>query len=119
MSEIKAGSCNLTKYVKVDRDEWRHCPVVKGSTGRVKPDQVLVGGKVEVHPEGYYSIEWYEGGKRHRVSVGKNAAQAQQTQEQKSLLLTAKAHGIAVSEKVPAVSLAVIASQARSINICD
>ena len=42
--------------------KWCHCPVVRGSTARVKPDQVLVGGAVKVHLEGYYSIEWHEDG---------------------------------------------------------
>ncbi len=99
MSVVKAGSCNLTKCVKVGENRWRHCPVVKGSTGRVKTDQVLVNGGIEVHPEGYYSIEWYEGGKRRRVAVGKNAGRAQQAQEKQNMLLQAKAHGIAVKRE--------------------
>jgi len=106
MSAVKAGSSNLTKYVKVGEKKWRHCPVVRGSTGRVKPDHVSVGERIEVHPEGYYSIEWYEGGKRRRVSVGKNAAQAQQAQEQKDLMLQAKARGLSLQEDSPDVALA-------------
>jgi integrase len=33
-------------------------------------DQVRIGGQIEPHAEGNYFIEWYEGGKRHRQSVG-------------------------------------------------
>ncbi len=106
MSVVKAGTCNLTKYVKVGQNQWRHCPVVRGSTGRIKPDCVLVRGRVEAHREGYYSIEWYEGGKRHRVSAGKNAVHAQQTQERQNLLLEARALGIAVKEETSDVTLA-------------
>jgi integrase/recombinase XerD len=106
MSVVKAGTCNLTKYVKVGQNQWRHCPVVRGSTGRVRPDHVLVGGRDEVHPEGYYSIDWYEDGKRRRISVGKNAARAQQAQERQTLLLGAKALGIAVEQKTSGVTLA-------------
>jgi hypothetical protein len=106
MSAGKAVGSNLTKYVKVAERKWRHCPVLRGSTGRVKPDHVLVGERVEVHPEGYYSIEWREEGKRRRVSVGRNAAQAQQAQEQKNLMLQAKARGLSLEEKSPDVTLA-------------
>jgi hypothetical protein len=67
---------------------------------------VLVNGRREVHSEGYYSIEWYEEGKRRRAAVGKNAGRAQQAQEQQNLLLGAKAHGIAVNEMALNVALA-------------
>ncbi len=70
-------SVNLTKYVKVGADQWRFCPVVTSSSGRIKPDHVLVNGEDELHKEGSYYIEWYEGGKRRRQSVGKVAADAQ------------------------------------------
>lgn len=49
----KTISCNLTKYVKVGPNLWQHSPVVRGKTGRVKQDMVLVNGRIESHPEGY------------------------------------------------------------------
>jgi hypothetical protein len=106
MSGIKKASCNLTKYVKLGDRRWRYCLVVIGKTGRIKPDHVVVNGRMEHHPEGYYSIEWYEDGKRRRRTAGKNAMLAEQVQERQTLLLGTKALGIAVEEKVPEVTLA-------------
>ena len=61
----------------------RYCPVVLSANGRVKPDAVLVNGKPERHTEGAYYIEWREGGKRIRLSVGKDAADASSTRLRK------------------------------------
>jgi len=61
---------NLTKRVQTKRG-LRYCPVVLSANGRVKPDVVFVDGRQEHHPEGAYYIEWHEGKKRRRVSVGK------------------------------------------------
>jgi hypothetical protein len=55
--EAKIASCNFTKYIKRGPDRWQHCPVVRGRTGRVKPDLALVEGRIEHHPEGYYSLD--------------------------------------------------------------
>jgi|SRR5271169_391131 len=66
---------NLTKRVHT-RTGLRYCPVVFAATGRVKPDAVLVNGKPELHKEGAYYLEWREGGKRIRVSVGENPVDA-------------------------------------------
>jgi integrase len=66
---------NLTKRVRT-RAGLRYCPVVLSANGRVKPDTVLVNGKPERHPEGAYYIEWHGDGKRIRLSVGKDAADA-------------------------------------------
>ena len=63
---------NLTKRVRVG-EHWRYCPVVLSANGRVKPDAVLIDKVEERHPEGSYNIEWREGKKRIRLSVGKNA----------------------------------------------
>ena len=56
--------------------------------GRIKPDVVLVNGKPERHTEGAYYLEWHEGAKRVRLSVGKDAADAsarRQAQGEQSL----------------------------------
>src|SRR5260370_39684149 len=66
---------NLTKRVRT-RTGLRYCPVVLSANGRVKPDVVLVNGKPERHTEGAYYLEWSEGSKRVRLSVGKDAADA-------------------------------------------
>jgi integrase/recombinase XerD len=92
-------SCNLTKYVKVGADRWQYCPVVRGKTGRIKQDAVIVNGRIETHPEGYYSVDWRESGKRHRSSLGKNAAEAQHAYERRVACHRARAMGIAVSEE--------------------
>jgi integrase/recombinase XerD len=66
---------NLTKRVQTNTG-LRYCPVVLSANGRVKPDAVLVNGKPERHTEGAYYIEWHDNGKRIRLSVGKDAADA-------------------------------------------
>jgi len=66
---------NLTKRVRTSTG-LRYCPVLLSANGRVKPDAVLVNGKPERHPEGAYYIEWHDNGKRIRLSVGKDAADA-------------------------------------------
>ena len=63
---------NLTKRIKTPQG-LRFCPVVISANGRVKPDYVLIGGKEQRHPEGAYYLEWREGGKRVRQSVGRDA----------------------------------------------
>ena len=50
--EAKIASCNLTKYIKRGPDRWQHCPVVRGKTGRVKQDLVLVEVASNVTPKG-------------------------------------------------------------------
>ncbi len=96
--ETKTESCNLTKYIKRGPDRWQHCPVVRGKTGRLKQDLVLVEGRIEHHPEGYYSLDWREGGRRHRMSWGKDAPAAQLALERHVATKRARAIGIAVAE---------------------
>lgn len=95
--DAKGISCNLTKYVKVGADCWQYCPVARGKTGRVKPDLAVVDGRLEHHPEGYYALDWREGGKRRRVAVGRNAGSAQREQERQNAVLKARSLGIAVA----------------------
>jgi integrase len=105
--EAKTATCNLTKYVKRGPDRWQHCPVVRGRTGRVKQDLVLVNGRIELHPEGYYSLDWREGGRRHRMGLGKDASAAQLALERHVATKRARAIGIPVSEDPCAASLGV------------
>jgi integrase/recombinase XerD len=67
---------NLFKHVK-GVSGWRYYPVVWLRNGSVRPNHVLVNGKAEHHQEGFYSIEWYEQGRRRRQAVGKEASEAQ------------------------------------------
>ena len=45
----------------------RHCPVVIGPNGRIKPDWVMMTDRREKHPEGGYYLDWNEDGKRRRM----------------------------------------------------
>jgi integrase len=57
---------------------------------------VVVNDKDERHPEGAYYLEWYEGSRRVRLSVGKNAADASARRQAKEAELNAINHGVAV-----------------------
>ena len=59
-------------------------------------DAVLVNGKPERHPEGAYYLEWREGAKRVRLSVGKDAADATARRLRKEAELNAVNNGVAV-----------------------
>src|SRR5258708_38653956 len=56
-----ADRVNLIKKIKT-ANGWRFAPVVPEANGRLK-DRVRINGKLEVHPEGAYYIEW-RGGRR-------------------------------------------------------
>ena len=86
---------NLTKRVNTAQG-LRYCPVALSANGRVKPDLVLVNGKEERHPEGAYYLEWREGSKRVRLSVGKDAADASARRLRKEAELNAINNGVAV-----------------------
>ena len=85
-------TANLTKRVKTAKG-LRFCPVVLSANGRVKPDFVLVDGKPEKHPEGRYYVEWHDGKKRIRRSVGKDASAADAERlKQEQLLANRRRH---------------------------
>ena len=90
---------NLTKRVKIDKGT-RYCPVSISANGRVKPDAVMVDGKEERHTEGAYYLDWYEGAKRVRVSVGNDAASAGAQRQRKEAELNAVNHGVAISPEL-------------------
>jgi integrase/recombinase XerD len=89
---------NLTKRIRTSKG-LRFCPVVISANGRVKPDYVIVEGKNERHPEGAYYLEWYEGFKRVRRSVGKDAIAAAARQHQQEQILASKAAGIKLADE--------------------
>jgi integrase/recombinase XerD len=86
---------NLTKRVQTQHG-WRYCRVQLSANGRVKPDAVIVSGKQERHPEGAYYLEWHEGPKRVRLSVGKDPADASARRQRKESELNALNNGVIV-----------------------
>ncbi|MGA7925627.1 MAG: hypothetical protein WCA20_06490, partial [Candidatus Sulfotelmatobacter sp.] len=63
---------------------WRYCRLVFSAKGRIKPDLAVVNGKQECHKEGAYYLEWREGAKRVRLSVGKDPADASARRQRKA-----------------------------------
>src|SRR5438309_11849568 len=88
---------NLTKRVQTCKG-LRYCTVVLAMNGRVRADLVIVNGREERHPEGAYYLEWWEGAKRIRLSVGKDAADASDRRLQKEAELNAVNHAVAVTQ---------------------
>jgi len=86
---------NLTKRVQTSKG-MRYCPVVLARNGRIKPDLVLVNGQPERHQEGAYYLEWRENGRRVRLSVGKDAADANARRQRKEAELNALNNGVTV-----------------------
>ena len=87
---------NLTKRVQTTHG-WRYCRALLAANGRLKPDVVVVNGKEERHHEGAYYLEWREGAKRVRLSVGKDAADASARRLRKEAELNAVNNGVAVA----------------------
>lgn len=85
---------NVTKRIETQSGS-RYCPVVN-SSGRIKSDWVIVNGNQERHPEGSYYLEWREKGQRKRLSVGKDAIVAFNSQVRKIKELEARAEGLEV-----------------------
>jgi integrase/recombinase XerD len=88
-------SVNLTKRVQTTNG-MRYFPVAQSANGRVKPHIVLVNGKEERHLEGAYYLEWREGSKRVRLSVGKDSADATSRRQRKEAELNAVNNGVSV-----------------------
>jgi integrase/recombinase XerD len=86
---------NLTKRVQTPQG-MRYCRVVLSANGRVKPDLVIANGKSETHTEGAYYLEWREGAKRVRLSVGKDPADATARRLRKEAELNAVNNGVSV-----------------------
>ncbi|HSY66346.1 MAG TPA: tyrosine-type recombinase/integrase [Terriglobales bacterium] len=95
MPNTQSKEVNLTKRVQTAKG-MRYCPVVLAANGRVKPDLVIVNGQQERHAEGAYYLEWRERGKRVRLSVGKDAADASARRLRKESELNAINNGVAV-----------------------
>jgi integrase len=83
---------NVLKKVRTSHG-WRLCPVVRETNGRLR-DRVRIGGRVEVHTEGVYYLEWRENGRRLRAAIP-NAAEVLERARLKSLELEARQTGVA------------------------
>src|ERR1700732_2971839 len=86
---------NLTKLVQTSKGP-RYCPVVWAANGRIRADVVTVNGQPERHTEGAYYLEWRAGPKRVRLSVGKDAVDAENRRKRKAAELNATNEGAAL-----------------------
>lgn len=89
-SASELAHVNVLKKVKVS-GTWILCPAVLEANGRLK-DRVRVHGRVEVHGEGVYYIEWREAGRRRRKAIP-NRAEVLERARLKTLELTARRSG--------------------------
>ncbi len=81
---------NILKKVKVGAN-WNLYPAVVEPNGKLR-DKVRVRGKVEVHSEGYYYIEWWhDGRKREQI---KDRAEVVHNARRKAIELQANRAGI-------------------------
>ncbi|HUA97139.1 MAG TPA: site-specific integrase [Terracidiphilus sp.] len=99
-SSHRGAQVNVLKKVRTSQG-WRLCPVVRETNGRLR-DRVRVGGRIEVHAEGVYYLEWREEGRRLRAAIP-NAAEVLERARLKSLELDAKQTGIAFNALRPDV----------------
>jgi integrase/recombinase XerD len=95
VANTQCKEVNLTKRVQTSKG-LRYCPVVLSANGRVKPDLVIINGQQERHPEGAYYLEWRENGRRVRLSVGKDPADASARRQRKESELNAVNNGVSV-----------------------
>lgn len=87
----------LIKKIKIpspDGATWTFAPALFDSKGRVRRDHVMVSGADEVHPEGSYYLEWWNGGRRSREAAGPNAFAAADKVRVKQTELAAVRDGI-------------------------
>jgi integrase/recombinase XerD len=95
VANTQCKEVNLTKRVQTNKG-LRYCRVVLSANGRIKPDLVIINGQQERHLEGAYYLEWRENGRRVRLSVGKDPADASARRQRKESELNALNNGVAV-----------------------
>lgn len=86
---------HITKRVQTDAG-WRYYPAVEAANGRLKADAVLVDGAERKFDSGTYCLEWREGGRRIRKSIGPDPTEALFAKGRKEAELAAIAAGIVV-----------------------
>ena len=87
---------NILKKVKVGKT-WNLFPAVVESNGKLR-DKVRVRGKVEIHPEGFYYIEWWQDG-RKREQV-KERSEVVDRARRKAIELHANRAGIETVQEI-------------------
>ena len=87
---------NILKKVKIGK-KWNLYPAVVEPNGKLR-DKVRVRGKVELHPEGYYYIEWWQDG-RKREQI-KERAEVVDRARRKALELEANRAGIETVQEI-------------------
>jgi integrase len=70
---------------------WRRSPAARGKNGRIKPDSVLVDGKVVSVTGGHYQLRVYENRRTVFVKAGSNASMADAQRSKLEQVKTAKA----------------------------
>jgi integrase/recombinase XerD len=87
---------NILKKVKIGKN-WNLYPAVVEPNGKLR-DKVRVRGKVQLHPEGYYYIEWWQDG-RKREQI-KERAEVVDRARRKALELEANRAGIETVQEI-------------------
>ena len=88
---------NILKKVRVGKN-WNLYPAVVEPNGKLR-DKVLVRGKIEVHPEGCYYIEWWLEGARKREQI-KDRLEVVHRARRKAIELTANRAGIETVQEI-------------------
>lgn len=84
---------NILKKANV-AGKWSLFPAVVEPNGNLK-DKVRIKGKIEVHTEGTYYIEWWQGGQRRREAIPERA-QVLDSARRKAIALEAAKAGMEV-----------------------
>jgi hypothetical protein len=87
---------NILKKVKVGKN-WNLYPAVVEPNGKLR-DKVRVHGKIEIHPEGFYYIEWWQDG-RKREQI-KDRAEVVDRARRKAIELEANRAGVATVQEI-------------------
>jgi integrase len=91
-----AHRVNIVNKVKVESG-WNFFPAVVEPNGKLK-DKVRIRGKIEVHPEGSYYLQWREGKSRFRLPVSEKG-DVLELALRKRLELDALKAGVPLAEK--------------------
>ncbi len=86
----RGAQVNVLKKIRTS-SVWKLCPVVREANGRLR-DRVRVNGRIEVHTEGVYDLEWREDGRRRREAIP-NPTEVLEWARLKSLELEARRVG--------------------------
>lgn len=113
VDSTRFGACvNVLKKVRTIGG-WKLCPVVREANGRLR-DRVRVAGRVELHSEGVYYLEWREDGRRRREAIP-NPAEVLERARLKSLELEARKAGTALGMvRAPAPSKSLLLADRRT-----